>query len=430
MSEREGHGVSNASSVHRQRVRIADAPGLAGPADPSRLTSAGPSGSFVGVSGSRDSPFGAVHLDAVDVAQELNPNDPTHTDGLFHQVRRHFDVRAFGVDPITANTDEELVEPHDELVDSHEELFAVMSGRAVFTVDGEDLEAPAGTLVFVRDPALTRSARALLTGRRSWPSAHARECRSRSPAGNARCIRSAPYGARPAWLGWRRSGEAVPAQRRADRRRRWQTSRAQTAAPVRDAGSGTPTRRRHHAARTRARTKSGAGRGRGPAAPGRPDPGGKLALRPRRDRCERARDRDRGAASRAAHLSDDQADGTQPVRRGGRAQRRAGEDGGGRHAVRAPAPPLPHPGRAHRPPEPDPHARGACRARDAARLRHRLQRRGGAQGVRGGNGPSAGRRICCCRSTRPRTSTSPARRVASAPRTRSPPPARSPPCPT
>jgi len=112
----------------------------------------------------RKAPFGAVLLEKVDVAQELNPNDPTHTDGLFRLVRRHFDIQAFGVNGITANADEELVEPHDELADSHEELFAVMSGRAVFTVDGEDLDAPAGTLVFVRDPTLIRSARAAADG--------------------------------------------------------------------------------------------------------------------------------------------------------------------------------------------------------------------------------------------------------------------------
>ena len=39
-----------------------------------------------------------------------------------------------------------------------------MSGHAVFTVDGEEIDAPAGTLVFVRDPALLRSARALADG--------------------------------------------------------------------------------------------------------------------------------------------------------------------------------------------------------------------------------------------------------------------------
>jgi mannose-6-phosphate isomerase-like protein (cupin superfamily) len=31
--------------------------------------------------------------------------------------------------------------------DGHEELFAAMSGHAVFTVDGEDVDAPAGMLV-------------------------------------------------------------------------------------------------------------------------------------------------------------------------------------------------------------------------------------------------------------------------------------------
>lgn len=54
----------------------------------------------------------------------------------------------------------------DELsrTDGHEELFAVMSGHAVFTVGGEVVDAPAGTLVFVRDPDLVRSARATVDG--------------------------------------------------------------------------------------------------------------------------------------------------------------------------------------------------------------------------------------------------------------------------
>jgi len=70
------------------------------------------------------------------------------------------------VNGITGNAGDEMVEPHHErddevnLTDGHEELFVVMSGHAVFTVDGEDIDAPAGTLVFVREPALIRSARA------------------------------------------------------------------------------------------------------------------------------------------------------------------------------------------------------------------------------------------------------------------------------
>jgi hypothetical protein len=59
-----------------------------------------------------------------------------------------------------------MVEEHHEADDEenqtngHQELFAVMTGHAVFTVDGEEIDAPAGTIVFVRDPALLRAARA------------------------------------------------------------------------------------------------------------------------------------------------------------------------------------------------------------------------------------------------------------------------------
>ena len=118
----------------------------------------------------REVPFGAVRLADVAVATDVYPDYPDATDGDFHLVRRHFDIRAFGVNGITGNAGDELVEPHHErddegnLTDGHEELFAVMSGHAVFTVDGEDLDAPIGTLVFVRDPALIRSARATVDG--------------------------------------------------------------------------------------------------------------------------------------------------------------------------------------------------------------------------------------------------------------------------
>ena len=118
----------------------------------------------------RKAPFGAVLLADVVRATDIDPDYPDATDGDFHLVRRHFDIRAFGVNGIAGNAGEELVEPHHERddeanrTDGHEELFAVMSGHAVFTVGGEDVDAPAGTLVFVRDPALIRSARAIADG--------------------------------------------------------------------------------------------------------------------------------------------------------------------------------------------------------------------------------------------------------------------------
>ena len=118
----------------------------------------------------RKAPFGAVCLADVTVATDIYPEYPDVTDGDFRLVRRHFDIQAFGVNGITGNAGDEMVEPHherdeeDNLTDGHEELFAVMSGHAVFTVGGEVVDAPAGTLVFVRDPNLVRSARATVDG--------------------------------------------------------------------------------------------------------------------------------------------------------------------------------------------------------------------------------------------------------------------------
>jgi tetratricopeptide (TPR) repeat protein len=62
-------------------------------------------------------------------------------------VRREFDIRAFGVNAYTAEeAGERVVEEHREQ-DGHEELYVVVSGRATFKVDGEEHDAPPGTLV-------------------------------------------------------------------------------------------------------------------------------------------------------------------------------------------------------------------------------------------------------------------------------------------
>jgi hypothetical protein len=112
-------------------------------------------------------PYGAIRL--IDVPQSSGSSDDAGG-GAFHLVRRYFDVQAFGVNAASGDAGDEVIEEHDERVDAkagtegHEELFAVMSGHAVFIVGGEELDAPAGTLVFVRDPALPRAARATVDG--------------------------------------------------------------------------------------------------------------------------------------------------------------------------------------------------------------------------------------------------------------------------
>jgi tetratricopeptide (TPR) repeat protein len=62
-------------------------------------------------------------------------------------IRRHFDIRAYGVNAYTADAaGQRVVEEHRE-EGGHEELYVVVSGRANFMVEGEEHDAPAGTLV-------------------------------------------------------------------------------------------------------------------------------------------------------------------------------------------------------------------------------------------------------------------------------------------
>ena len=77
-------------------------------------------------------------------------------------VRTHFEIQAFGVNAwIADKAGGQLIGEHDELGEGagrHEELYFVSEGHATFTVNGDEIDAPAGTFVFVRDPAAKRSA--------------------------------------------------------------------------------------------------------------------------------------------------------------------------------------------------------------------------------------------------------------------------------
>ena len=80
---------------------------------------------------------------------------------LWRPLRRTLDIGAFGMNAYVApNAGDDVVEEHTEKVYGHEEVYLVLAGRATFTVDGETLDAPTGTAVFIRDPTLKRHARA------------------------------------------------------------------------------------------------------------------------------------------------------------------------------------------------------------------------------------------------------------------------------
>ena len=97
-----------------------------------------------------------------DVATLDGLKPETEDDGRAEfNIRRHFDIRGFGVRANRAVGDGHVINEHDEVgigLSGQEELYLVVSGAATFNVDGERVEAPAGTLVFVRNPAAKRSA--------------------------------------------------------------------------------------------------------------------------------------------------------------------------------------------------------------------------------------------------------------------------------
>ena len=68
-------------------------------------------------------------------------------------VRENLGIRAFGVNAFTPGEDGALVGEHDEAGSGQEELYIVVDGTATFEVDGETIEAPAGTFVFIRPDA-------------------------------------------------------------------------------------------------------------------------------------------------------------------------------------------------------------------------------------------------------------------------------------
>jgi tetratricopeptide (TPR) repeat protein len=77
----------------------------------------------------------------------------------FRTVRHHFGITAFGINAWTGrNAGDRILNEHDEAEpDANEELYLVTKGRAVFELDGERRDAPAGTFVFVR-PGVKRTA--------------------------------------------------------------------------------------------------------------------------------------------------------------------------------------------------------------------------------------------------------------------------------
>lgn len=100
---------------------------------------------------------GKVKSAHVSEIEPLLDSDPGEAE--WKAVRHYFGITSFGTNAYVAREEgEQVVGMHTEVDTDHEELFFVASGLATFTVDGEEVDAPAGTFVFVRDPAAERGA--------------------------------------------------------------------------------------------------------------------------------------------------------------------------------------------------------------------------------------------------------------------------------
>lgn len=93
--------------------------------------------------------------------EELEPA-PLIAPGATDDGRERFDVRrrlgitSFGIQAFRAPSGVDVVREHDETLlgeAGQEELYVVLNGAATFEIDGESVEAPAGSLVHVQPRA-------------------------------------------------------------------------------------------------------------------------------------------------------------------------------------------------------------------------------------------------------------------------------------
>ena len=89
---------------------------------------------------------------------ELERIPVSGADVTWMPVRRALGITSFGINAYTGEPGENVVEVHTEERLRHEELYVVISGRARFELDGESVDAPAGTLVFLGEPEVKRHA--------------------------------------------------------------------------------------------------------------------------------------------------------------------------------------------------------------------------------------------------------------------------------
>ena len=85
--------------------------------------------------------------------------DDLWRDNGWAPIRKTLDIRSFGINAWrSAEAGGQVIPDHEEEATGHEELYLVTAGHATFTIGDEEVDAPLGTIVLVRDPAVNRGA--------------------------------------------------------------------------------------------------------------------------------------------------------------------------------------------------------------------------------------------------------------------------------
>jgi quercetin dioxygenase-like cupin family protein len=94
--------------------------------------------------------YEVVHVDEL---EELPINQGEF---VWRPIRRRLGITAFGTNAYTADAGRRLIEEHSER-DGHQEMYVVLRGRATFQLGDDEVDAPAGTIVYA-EPGTKRGA--------------------------------------------------------------------------------------------------------------------------------------------------------------------------------------------------------------------------------------------------------------------------------
>lgn len=85
---------------------------------------------------------------AIDDIPPVKPDWPA----TWKSIRHHFGIMAFGVNAVTKDAGNVLIPEHSHPDTGEQELYVIQRGGAVATLDGTEVEVPAGSAVAVEGP--------------------------------------------------------------------------------------------------------------------------------------------------------------------------------------------------------------------------------------------------------------------------------------